>query len=149
MMRVCHLNTCPVGVATQDPELRKRFAGDPQHVVNFMRFIAEEVREWMAKLGFRKFEEMIGQSDRLGVDKALHHFKTQGLDFSKILHEVKAAPEDGLYCQIAQDHGLEQSLDHQTLLKICQPALENGTPVVSEPLPIRNIHRVVGTIVGK
>ncbi len=114
MMRVCHLNTCPVGVATQDPVLRARFTGDPAHVENFMRFIAEEVRELMAQLGFRKFEEMIGQSDRLGVEDALHHYKTQGLDFSLILHPTKAAPEDGLYCQIPQDHGLDESLDRKT-----------------------------------
>ena len=148
MMRVCHLNTCPVGVATQDPVLRARFTGDPQHVVNFMRFIAEEVRELMALLGFRKFEEMIGQSDRLGVDEAVHHYKTQGLDFAKILHPAKAAPGDGLYRQIAQDHGLDDSLDRKLLMKICQPALEKGTPVSCGPLPIRNIHRVVGTMLG-
>ena len=148
MMRVCHLNTCPVGVATQDPVLRARFTGDPQHAVNFMRFIAEEVRELMAQLGFRKFEEMIGQSDRLGVDDAVHHYKTQGLDFGKILHHVKAGEGDGLFCQIAQDHGLDASLDRTTLLKLCKPALEKGTPVNCDPLPIRNIHRVVGTLVG-
>ena len=109
MMRVCHLNTCPVGVATQDPVLRARFTGDPQHVVNFMRFIAEEVRELMAQLGFRSFEEMVGRSDLLGVDEAVSHYKTQGLDFGKILHPTKAADGDGLYCQIGQDHGLDDA----------------------------------------
>jgi glutamate synthase (ferredoxin) len=148
MMRVCHLNTCPVGVATQDPVLRARFTGDPAHAENFMRFIAEEVRELMAQLGFRKFEEMIGQSDRLGVEEALHHYKTQGLDFSLILHQVKVAAEDGLYCQVPQDHGLDESLDRTSLLKICKPALERRTPVESELLPIRNVNRVVGTMVG-
>ncbi len=124
MMRVCHLNTCPVGVATQDPVLRARFTGDPQHAVNFMNFIAEEVRELMATLGFRKFEEMIGQSDRLEVEAALEHYQKQGLDFSRILKHATAAPEDGLFCQIGQDHGLNESLDRKTLLDLCKPALE-------------------------
>src|SRR6266850_884055 len=118
MMRVCHLNTCPVGVATQDPKLRAKFAGDPAHVVNFMRFVAEEVREIMAHLGFRSFTEMIGRSDRLEMTTAVDHWKARGLDFSQILHQLEAGPEVGRYCQIAQDHGLEKALDNTVLLKI-------------------------------
>ncbi len=148
MMRVCHLNTCPVGVATQDPVLRARFTGDPQHVVNFMRMIAQEVRELMAELGFRRFEEMIGKSQLLEKEEALDHYMQLGLDFSKILSHVDAAPEDGLYCQVPQDHGLAQSLDRTTLLEICKPAIEKKEAVQKDGIPIRNIHRVVGTIVG-
>jgi len=92
MMRACHLNTCPVGVATQNPELRKKFAGKPEHVVNFMRFIAEELREVMARLGFRRLEEMVGRVDRLEVRKAVHHWKAKGLDFSNVLHQPDVGP---------------------------------------------------------
>src|SRR5262249_42731517 len=102
MMRVCHLNTCPVGVATQDPRLRKKFAGDPEHVVNFMRFIAQEVREWMAKLGYRSFEEMIGHSERLETAKAIDHYKAKGLDLTPILYQPEVGPEVGRYCTQAQ-----------------------------------------------
>jgi glutamate synthase domain-containing protein 2/glutamate synthase domain-containing protein 1/glutamate synthase domain-containing protein 3 len=147
MMRVCHLNTCPVGVATQDPRLRKKFAGDPEHVVNFMRFIAQEVRELMARLGFRKLEDMVGRSDRLDQRRAIEHFKAKGLDFTNIFYQPEVGPEVGRYCNKAQDHGLEKSLDVTTLLPLCAPAIERGEPVEKE-LPIRNIHRVVGTIVG-
>lgn len=147
MMRVCHLNTCPVGVATQDPVLRKKFTGDPSHVVNFMRFIAEEVRELMAQLGFRTINEMIGHTDKLEMSKAVDHYKAKGLDFSAIFHQPTVAESVGRYCSIAQDHGLEKALDNTTLLGLCKPALENGTPV-SAILPIRNVNRVVGTIVG-
>src|SRR5205823_527254 len=147
MMRVCHLNTCPVGVATQDPRLRQKFAGDPQHVVNFMRFIAQEVRELMAQLGFRTLNEMIGRTERLQTRQAVDHFKAQGLDFSKIFYRPRMPTSVGRYCQIPQDHGLEQALDNTTLLPLCAPALENRT-VVSATLPIRNVNRVVGTIVG-
>ena len=111
MMRVCHLNTCPAGVATQDPRLRAKFAGKPEHVVNFMRFIAEEVRELMAQLGFRTVEEMIGHVDRLEPRKAVEHWKAKGLDFSNILYQPDVGPEVGRFCQITQDHGLEKSLD--------------------------------------
>lgn len=147
MMRVCHLNTCPVGVATQDPHLRAKFAGKPEHVVNFMRFIAEEVREWMSRLGFRTVEEMVGRTDKVSMKEALDFHKTRGLDLKPIFHQIKAGPEVGRFCSIPQDHGLEQSLDVTTLTAICKPALEERSPV-SASLPIRNVHRVVGTIVG-
>jgi glutamate synthase domain-containing protein 2/glutamate synthase domain-containing protein 1/glutamate synthase domain-containing protein 3 len=147
MMRVCHLNTCPVGVATQDPELRKKFTGDPQHVVNFMYFIAQEVRELMAQLGFRTITEMIGRTDRLDTNKAVDHWKAKGLDFSKVFHQPDVARGVGRYRQIDQDHGLEKSLDDMVLLKLCQPAIERGEKV-RRAGPIRNVNRVVGTITG-
>ena len=147
MMRVCHLNTCPVGVATQNPELRKRFTGDPAHAVNFMRFIATEVREIMAQLGFRTLNEMIGRTDRLEPKKAIDHWKAKGLDFSKILYQPEVGPDVGRYCQITQDHGLDRALDNTLLLNICEPALERCEKVTAE-LPINNVNRVVGTIVG-
>jgi glutamate synthase (ferredoxin) len=147
MMRVCHLNTCPVGVATQEPALRKNFTGDPAHVVNFMRFIAMEMREVMAQLGFRTVNEMIGRTDRLEARQAVEHWKARGLDFSKILYQPDAGPEVGRYCQIPQDHGLDKSLDSTVLLDLCQPALDRREKV-SATVPIKNINRVVGTIVG-
>jgi len=147
MMRVCHLNTCPVGVATQDPELRAKFGGEPEHVTNFMRFIAEEVRELMAQLGFRQMNKMIGRVDRLEVKKAVDHWKAKGLDFSKILYQPEVPTGVGRFCQIPQDHGLEKALDNTVLLKICEPAIERKEKVVAN-LPIRNVNRVVGTIVG-
>jgi glutamate synthase (ferredoxin) len=147
MMRVCHLNTCPVGVATQDPKLRAKFAGKPEHVVNFMRFIAQEVREIMARLGFKKLTDMIGHTELLDKNRALDHYKALGLDFSKIFHRPKVADTVGLFCQIGQNHSLEKSLDKTKLLDICKPALERGEPVEAS-LPIRNIDRVVGTITG-
>ncbi len=147
MMRVCHLNTCPVGVATQDPELRKKFTGDPAHAVNFMKFIAEEVREIMAQMGFRTLIEMVGHSEKLEVKKAIEHWKSKGLDLSPILHQPKVGPGVGRYCQIAQDHNLENSMDNQVLLDLCEPALSKKQKV-SASLPIRNTNRVVGTIVG-
>jgi glutamate synthase domain-containing protein 2/glutamate synthase domain-containing protein 1/glutamate synthase domain-containing protein 3 len=147
MMRVCHLNTCPVGIATQDPRLRERFTGKPEHAVNFMRFVAQDMREIMAQLGFRSVEEMIGRVDRLEPKKAIEHWKTKGFDLSNILYRPDAGPEVGRYCQIPQDHGLEKSLDMTRLLDICRPAIERGEKVSAE-LPIRNINRVVGTITG-
>jgi glutamate synthase (ferredoxin) len=147
MMRVCHLNTCPVGVATQDPELRKRFAGEPEHVANFMRFIAEEVRELMAQLGFRQMNKMIGRTDRLEVKKAVAHWKAKGLDFSKILFQPEVPTDVGRFCMIPQDHGLDEALDNTVLLKLCAPAIERKEKVMAA-LPIRNVNRVVGTIVG-
>jgi glutamate synthase (ferredoxin) len=147
MMRVCHLNTCPVGVATQDPQLRKNFTGDPAHAVNFMKFIAQEVREIMAQLGFRTLNEMIGRTDRLEARRAVEHWKARGLDFSKILYQPDAGPEIGRYCQIPQDHGLDKSLDNAVLMDLCQPALLKGERVVAT-VPIKNVNRVVGTIVG-
>jgi glutamate synthase (ferredoxin) len=147
MMRVCHLDTCPVGVATQNPELRAKFSGDPQHVVNFMHFIAQEMREWMAKLGFRSIDEMVGRSDRLEMNAAITHWKARNLDFSEMLYQMDSDDEGGPRTKTKQDHGLEKSLDNRILLDLCKPALENRQPVRAE-LPIRNVNRVVGTILG-
>lgn len=147
MMRVCHLNTCPVGIATQDPVLRDKFAGDPSHVVNFMTFVAQQVRELMAELGFRTFNELVGRVDRLEVKEAIDHWKAKGLDFSSVLYQPQVGEDVGQYCSQPQDHGLEESLDITTLLDLCRPAIEFGSPIKAE-LPIKNIHRVVGTIVG-
>jgi glutamate synthase (ferredoxin) len=147
MMRVCHLNTCPVGVATQDPRLRQKFTGDPEYVVNFMRFIAEELREIMAKMGFRTINEMIGRTDRLEPSRAIAHWKAKGLDFTNVLYQPPVGPEIGRYRQIDQDHGLEKSLDLTLLLNICKPAIDKAEKIRAE-VPIRNVHRVVGTIVG-
>jgi glutamate synthase (ferredoxin) len=147
MMRVCHLNTCPVGVATQDPELRKRFTGKPEFVENFFRFIAEEVREYMAKLGFRTMDEMIGQVDRLDVKRALDHWKARGLDYSSILYRPEVGPEVAIRKVREQEHGLEKSLDMTTIVPLCRAALERREPVHLR-LPIRNVNRTVGTILG-
>ncbi|HEY9764473.1 MAG TPA: glutamate synthase large subunit [Trichocoleus sp.] len=147
MMRVCHMNTCPAGVATQNPELRKHFTGDPAHTVNFMRFVAQELREIMAQLGFRSLNEMVGRTDILEVKSAVDHWKAKGIDLSKVLHQPEAGPEVGRYCQVSQDHGLEQSLDMTVLLDLCKPAIEHGEKVKAT-LPIRNVNRVVGTILG-
>lgn len=147
MMRVCHLDTCPVGVATQNPELRKKFGGDPAHVVNFMRFIAQEMREVMAQLGFRTINEMVGRSDILEAKQAISHWKAQGIDISPLLYQPDVPAHVGRYCDKEQDHGLSRSLDQQELLQICEPALERKE-AVHAVLPIRNINRVVGTILG-
>jgi glutamate synthase (ferredoxin) len=147
MMRVCHLNTCPTGVATQDPRLREKYTGKPEHVVNFMTFIAQEVRELMAKLGFRTVAEMVGRTDRLEPRQAITHWKARGLDFSSLLYSPDTAPEVGRSCLIPQDHGLDKSLDLTVLLDLCKPAIENREKVAAE-VPVRNIHRVVGTITG-
>ena len=147
MMRVCHLNTCPVGVATQNPELRKKFSGKPEFVENYFRYIAEEVREYMAQLGFRTVNEMIGQVDRIDTKKAIEHWKARGLDFSKILYKPVPRPGDDIYCSKEQKHGLEKSLDVTTLVPLCKDALEKRKPV-NIILPIHNIHRTVGTILG-
>ncbi len=147
MMRVCHLNTCPVGIATQDPELRKKFAGNPDHVVNFFRFVAQETREWMARLGFRSMDEMIGRVDRLNVKKAIDHWKARGLDFSQILYQPEAGPEVATRHVREQDHGLDKSLDMVTILPLCRDALESKKPL-DIILPIRNVNRTVGTILG-
>ncbi|MFM7396590.1 MAG: glutamate synthase large subunit [Gammaproteobacteria bacterium] len=147
MMRVCHLNTCPAGVATQDPRLRERFAGKPEHAVNFMRFVATQLRELMAELGFRTINEMIGRVDRLEPTAAIDHWKAQGFDFSNILYQPDSGPEVGRFQTIEQDHGLDKSLDVTTLIDICRPAIERGEHVEAS-LPIRNVHRVVGTITG-
>lgn len=147
MMRVCHLNTCPAGVATQDPRLRERFAGKPEHVVNFMRFIATQLREIMAELGFRKVDEMIGRTDCLEAQTAIDHWKAHGFDFSNILYQPDLGPEVGRRQTIEQDHGLDKSLDITQLLDICRPAIDTGAKVEAS-LPIRNVNRVVGTITG-
>jgi len=146
MMRVCHLNTCPVGIATQDPALRAQFSGKPEFVINFFRFIADEVREYMAALGFRTMDEMIGRVDRLKVRAAVDHWKAKGLDYSAILHEPQVAPTAARRKTRAQDHGLEQALDNE-LIAACRPALEERQPIVVSR-PIRNAHRAVGTMLG-
>ena len=147
MMRVCNLDTCPVGVATQNPELRKNFTGKPDYVVNFMQFIAQEMREWMAKLGFRTIDEMIGRTDKLEASSAIEHWKTKGLDLSGILYQPDVPDSVGRYCKMPQDHELDRSLDRQILLKACEPALKMGSKVRAT-LPIKNTNRVVGTILG-
>jgi len=147
LMRACHLNTCPVGVATQDPELRRRFTGEPAHVVHFMRFVAQEVRELMAMLGYRTIDEMVGRSERIEMRRAVDHWKARNLDFGRILHKPTVPRHYGRTCQIPQDHGLDASLDATRLLELCRPALEQGRPVKAT-LPIRNVNRVVGTMVG-
>ncbi|MEI7816215.1 MAG: glutamate synthase large subunit, partial [Desulfuromonadales bacterium] len=147
MMRVCHSNTCPTGVATQDPELRKNFSGKPEYVINFMRFVAQELREIMAQLGFRTLNEMVGRCDVLEANKAIDHWKAQGLDLSNILHQPKVALNVGRYCTEKQDHGLEKSIDMTKLLDLCQPAIERGEKVSAE-LSITNVDRVTGTILG-
>jgi glutamate synthase (ferredoxin) len=147
MMRVCHLNTCPAGVATQDPLLRKNFIGDPEYTVNFMKFIAQEVREIMAELGFRTLNEMVGRTDVLEPKQAVEHWKAKGIDLTPILYQPEVAPEVGRYCQIPQDHGLDKCLDITVLLDLCKDAIEKGEKVKAT-LPIKNINRVVGTILG-
>ncbi|MDT3678371.1 MAG: glutamate synthase-related protein [Burkholderiaceae bacterium] len=146
MMRKCHLNTCPVGVATQDPVLRRKFAGKPEHVVNYFFFVAEEVRELMAKLGVRRFEELIGRADLLDTKKGIAHWKACGLDFSRIFHRPPVAPDAPRRCVEAQDHGLAHALDHK-LLELARPALDHGERV-SFILAVRNVHRAVGTMLS-
>jgi glutamate synthase domain-containing protein 2/glutamate synthase domain-containing protein 1/glutamate synthase domain-containing protein 3 len=146
MMRVCHLNTCPVGIATQDPVLRQRFTGKPEHVVNFMLFIAEEVRELMAALGFRTIDEMVGRVDRLDVRDAIDHWKARGVDLTQILYKPEVGPEIATHCAQEQDHGLAKALDNR-LLELAAPALEQGTPITIA-LPIRNTNRTVCTMLS-
>ncbi len=145
MMRVCHLNTCPVGIATQDPELRKNFTGRPEFVENFFRFIAEDVREWMARLGVRTMDEMIGRADLLDVREAVNHWKAAGVDLRQVL-QVPDAGSAARRRVRAQEHGLEGALDHE-LIEKCAPALAGGARVSLE-MPIRNRHRAVGTMLG-
>ncbi|MCL6589095.1 MAG: glutamate synthase large subunit [Firmicutes bacterium] len=147
MMRVCNLDTCPVGVATQNPELRKKFSGDPAYVVNLMRFIAQEMREIMASLGFRTINEMIGRTDKLQQIKGGGNAKANLVDLSNILYQPEVGPEVGRYCQFTQGHGLEKTLDQQKLLEISQPALLHQKPVTAV-LPVRNTDRAVGTLLG-
>ncbi|MDR3634110.1 MAG: glutamate synthase large subunit [Isosphaeraceae bacterium] len=147
MMRVCHLDTCPVGIATQNPKLREKFAGKAEHVVNFFTFIAQEVRELMAQLGFRTIDEMIGRSDLLDMKRAIGHYKAQGLDFSKIFYRPQVGPEVAVRKVVDQDHGIDKSLDVTTLVPACEPALKRGESLELE-FPIRNVNRTVGTILG-
>ena len=146
MMRVCHLDTCPVGVATQNPELRKRFSGKPEFVVNFFEFIAQEVRELMAELGFRTIQEMVGHVEALDTKQAVTHWKAAGLDISPMLAQPTNAYSQTLHQSVNQDHGLAQALDQQ-LIERSRPALENGTPVSFE-VEVRNVNRTVGTLLG-
>jgi glutamate synthase (NADPH/NADH) large chain len=146
MMRKCHLNTCPVGVATQDPVLRAKFQGKPEHVINYFFFVAEEVREYMAALGFRKFDELIGQTEILDKDRAIEHWKAKGLDFSKIFYKPRMPKSVATHHCEAQDHGLDKILDNK-LIAICQPALTNKKPVKAE-LPIVNVDRSTGTMLS-
>jgi glutamate synthase (ferredoxin) len=146
MMRVCHLDTCPVGIATQNPVLREKFAGRAEHVVNFFRFIAEEVREYLAQLGYRSLDEIIGRTDLLDVRRAVDHWKAQGLDLSAILYRPQVDPSVPVRCVTTQDHGLERALDNE-LIRLAQPALERGEKVVLD-MPIRNVNRTVGTMLG-
>ena len=146
MLRKCHLNTCSVGIATQDPVLRKQFAGQPEHVINFFFFLAEQVRQHMAELGFRRMDEMIGRVDMLDVAPAVHHWKASGLDLSAILYNPAVPSRVERRCVRAQDHGLEQALDHQ-IIASSRASLETLTPVKIH-LPIRNVHRSVGTMLS-
>jgi glutamate synthase domain-containing protein 2/glutamate synthase domain-containing protein 3 len=144
MMRVCHLNTCPVGIATQDPTLRRKFAGKPEHVINFMFFIAEELRQFMAQLGFRKLEDMVGRSDYLQFSDVSAHPKARLLKLDAILHRPDVPATWGIHNRQKQDHGLEHSLDYTQLIPLALPALEHKKKVNAE-LPIQNINRTVGT----
>ena len=146
MMRKCHLNTCPVGIATQDPVLRKKFTGQPDHIVNYFFFVAEEVRQLMAKLGFRTINEMIGRVDKLRVQKAVDHWKAKGLDLTPLLATPDVGPDVPRYCVQKQDHGLTHILDNR-LVELCRPAIDRGEKVTLE-LPIKNINRTVGTVLS-
>jgi glutamate synthase (NADPH/NADH) large chain len=146
MMRVCHLDTCPVGVATQNPVLREKFTGKPEFVENFFRFIATEVREYLAELGFKSLDEAIGHSEILDTRKAISHWKASGLDLSPILHKVDVDKNASLRQTTTQDHGLNKALDNK-LIEICQPALQKGE-LVRAQFEIRNVNRTVGTMLG-
>ncbi|MCP4942965.1 MAG: glutamate synthase large subunit [Planctomycetaceae bacterium] len=148
MMRKCHLNTCPVGIATQDPDLRKKFNGKPEHVVNYLFMVAEEARRIMAELGFRTIDEMVGRSEVLKTDKAINHWKADGLDLTSVLMPANKPHENvGVICSQAQDHALDKSLDMTVLLEQAKPAIESGEPVTIKT-PIVNINRTVGTILS-
>ena len=146
MMRKCHLNTCPVGVATQDPVLRQRFTGQPEHVVNYFFFVAEEVRELMAQLGVRSFEELVGRSDLIDMRAGITHWKAKGLDFSRILHQVQNIGDDTSYQTLTQDHGLDKALDQELIAK-SKDALEQGK-AVSFMQPVRNLNRSIGAMLS-
>ncbi|MGB1249272.1 MAG: glutamate synthase large subunit [Candidatus Promineifilaceae bacterium] len=147
MMRVCHLNTCPVGVATQNPELRKQFSGKPEHVVNFMTFIAQEMREVMASLGVRSVDELVGRTDWLETSAAIGAWKAQGIDLSSILFQPYLPEQVDNTQMMEQNHALEETFDYTTLIPLCQPAIDNGEQIRAR-LPIRNIYRSVGTMLG-
>ena len=146
MMRKCHLNTCPVGIATQDPELRKKFNGKPEHIVNYLFFVAEEARQLMAKLGFRTINEMVGRVDKLKITKAVDHWKAKGLDLTPLLTMPDVGPDVPRYCVQKQDHGLADILDNK-LVELCKPAIEKGEKVMIE-LPIKNVNRTTGTVLS-
>jgi len=146
MMRKCHLNTCPVGIATQDPVLRAKFTGQPEHVINFFFFIAEQLRQIMATLGFRKMDEMVGRVDMLDTRAAVDHWKARGLDFSEVLYNPPAPSRVGRRCTIAQDHGLDEALDYK-LIDHAKDALESEMPIEIK-MPIRNVHRTVGAMLS-
>ena len=146
MMRKCHLNTCPVGIATQDPRLRAKFAGAPEHVINYFFFVAEEVRALMAQLGFRTFDEMVGQANRLDMRRAIGHWKAQGVDLSRLLHQAEARPGVAIFNRERQDHGLEGALD-KDLIAASAPALDKGEPVRLERA-IQNTNRTVGAMLS-
>ncbi|WP_076792177.1 glutamate synthase large subunit [Chlorobium sp. KB01] len=147
MMRCCQDDSCPVGVATQNPELRKHFKGKPEHVENFMRFLAEGVREYMSRLGVRTLNELVGRTELLSMNKTVDHWKAQGIDLSRMFYQAEIGEHETRYCTIDQEHGLDESLDRTTLLSLCEPAIKRKEKV-SAVLPIRNTNRVVGTIVG-
>ncbi len=146
MMRKCHLNTCPVGIATQDPVLRKRFTGQPEHVINYFFFVAEEVRELMSRLGFRSFREMIGQVDRLDMRRAIDHWKARGIDLGRILHQARPEPGVAIYNCERQEHHLDRAMDNE-LIALARPALERGEPV-RIAREIRNVNRTVGAMLS-
>jgi glutamate synthase (NADPH/NADH) large chain len=146
MMRKCHLNTCPVGVATQDPVLRKRFTGQPEHVINYFFFVAEELREIMAKLGIRTVAEMTGRVDRLDMVRAILHWKAKGIDLSRLLHAVEPKPGVAIYNCESQNHNLSTALDHD-LIKAAAPAIESGQSVRLERT-VRNVNRTVGAMLS-
>ncbi len=147
MMRVCHQDTCPTGIATQNPELRKNYAGDPAYVVNFMYFIAQEMREWMSILGFRTIDEMIGRTDKLEAKQAVDHWKASGIDLSALLYRPEVDASVGLRYTTPQQHNLQKSLDQKVLLEKCTPAIERGERVAVD-IAVRNVHRVIGSQVG-
>ena len=146
LMRVCHLDTCPVGIATQNPELRKKFSGSPEFVVTFFEYVAQEVREHLSRLGFRSIEEAVGHAEVLDTRRAIEHWKASGLDLAPILHVPDLPAGTPLSRQVDQDHGLQHALDN-TLIQLCEGALSDKTPVVLE-LPVRNVNRTVGTMLG-
>ncbi len=146
MMRKCHLNTCPVGIATQDPELRKKFNGKPEHIVNYLFFVAEEARQLMAKLGFRTINEMVGRVDKLKITKAVDHWKAKGLDLKPLLTAPDVPADVPRYCVQKQDHGLADILDNK-LIELCKPAIEKAEKVTLD-LPIKNVNRTTGTVLS-